>query len=176
MVYNPHPPYEILQNKLINFETMQRMRRFARYWDLVGNSGNFVETCPLLWSGRERGPFAAFMRFSDWLHGVVGRTDSIALTRLLELLFQFLTQEINIKPESVALSLWRDYQRGGRRDTPICLRNYLPEEAQIARSGPHAELPRRQARHVAAFGRGPAEKIEVLAHETGAHDSLADQQ
>jgi hypothetical protein len=41
------PPYEILQNKLIDFATMQRMRRFAKYWDIVGNSGNFVETTPL---------------------------------------------------------------------------------------------------------------------------------
>ena len=29
---------------------MQKLRRFARYWDLVGNSGNFVETTPLIWS------------------------------------------------------------------------------------------------------------------------------
>jgi hypothetical protein len=49
MLYNPHPPYEILSNKLINFATMQKLRRFARYWDLVGNSGNFVATAPLLW-------------------------------------------------------------------------------------------------------------------------------
>ena len=49
MIYNPHPPYEILQNKLIDFATMQRLRRFARYWDLVGNSGNFIETTPLIW-------------------------------------------------------------------------------------------------------------------------------
>ena len=50
MVYNPHPPYEILQNKLIDFATMQRLRRFARYWDMVGNSGNFVESTPLIWN------------------------------------------------------------------------------------------------------------------------------
>src|SRR5205823_12838444 len=43
-VYSPHPPYEILQTKLINFATMQRLRRFSRYWDLIANSGNFVET------------------------------------------------------------------------------------------------------------------------------------
>ena len=49
MVYNPHPPYEILQNKLIDFATMQKLRRFARYWDLVGNSGNFIESTPLIW-------------------------------------------------------------------------------------------------------------------------------
>jgi radical SAM superfamily enzyme YgiQ (UPF0313 family) len=50
MVYHPLPPYEILQTKLIDFATMQRLRRFAKYWDMVGNSGNFVETTPLIWS------------------------------------------------------------------------------------------------------------------------------
>ena len=64
MVYNPDPPYEILRNKLIDFATMQRLRRFARYWDLVGNSGNFVETTPLIW-GATASPFAAFLRWSD---------------------------------------------------------------------------------------------------------------
>ncbi len=49
MVYSAHPPYEILQNKLIDFATMQRLRRFARYWDMVGNSGNFLESTPLIW-------------------------------------------------------------------------------------------------------------------------------
>src|SRR3954465_9606706 len=49
MAYYPHPPYEILQNRLLDFTTMQKMRRFARYWDLVANSGNFVESCALLW-------------------------------------------------------------------------------------------------------------------------------
>jgi radical SAM superfamily enzyme YgiQ (UPF0313 family) len=39
MVYSPLPPYELLQNRLIDFATMQRLGRFARYWDLVGNSG-----------------------------------------------------------------------------------------------------------------------------------------
>ena len=50
MIYNPDPPYEILQNKLVDFATMQRLRRFARYWDMVGNSGNFVESTPLIWN------------------------------------------------------------------------------------------------------------------------------
>ncbi len=50
MIYSPQPPYEILQNKLLDFATMQRLRRFARYWDLVANSGNFIETTPLIWT------------------------------------------------------------------------------------------------------------------------------
>jgi len=56
MVYSPLPTYEILRNKLIDFPAMQRLRRFARYWDLIGNSGNFVETAPFIWAGRDDPP------------------------------------------------------------------------------------------------------------------------
>lgn len=65
MVYSPAPPYEILQNRVIDFPTMQRLRRFARYWELVGNSGNFRETLPLLWAGR---PSAGALRVAESLH------------------------------------------------------------------------------------------------------------
>jgi radical SAM superfamily enzyme YgiQ (UPF0313 family) len=150
MVYNPHPPYEILQNRLIDFRMMQKLRRFARYWDLIGNSGNFVESAPLLWSAAETSPFHTFMRWSEWLHARVGRTDSIALVRLLELLFEFLTVESRLDPKTVAAALWRDYQRGGRRDKPACLKEFLPATERAAcprREGP--PLPRRQARHLA---------------------------
>ena len=116
MVYNPHPPYEILQNKLVDFATMQKLRRFAKYWDLVGNSGNFVATTPLIWENSS--PFASLMRFSEWLHLRAGRTDSIALARLMEWLFEFLTTEIKSGAHPVAEALWTDYQRGGRHDRP----------------------------------------------------------
>ena len=124
MVYNPNPPYDLLQNKCIDFATMQKVRRFARYWDLVGNSGNFVETTPLLWANQPS-PFAAFMRWTDWLHARVGRTDSIALLRLMELLFEFLTAELKLQPREVAPTLWRDYQRSGRSDKPSFLKDFL---------------------------------------------------
>jgi radical SAM superfamily enzyme YgiQ (UPF0313 family) len=49
MVYAAHAPYEVLQTRLIDFATMQRLRRFARHWDLIANSGNFVESTPMIW-------------------------------------------------------------------------------------------------------------------------------
>jgi radical SAM superfamily enzyme YgiQ (UPF0313 family) len=182
MVYNSQPPYEILQNKLIDFATMQRLRRFARYWDLIGNSGNFIETTPMIWSvgrassraksprprERERvaesrvrdereklsdgapSPFHEFLQFSDWLHARTRRTDSIALARLMELLFEFLTAQLRVDARLVAETLWRDYQRGGRHDKPAFLKDYLPTEATVIplRKNDNA-LPKRQARHLA---------------------------
>jgi radical SAM superfamily enzyme YgiQ (UPF0313 family) len=169
MIYNPHPPYEILQNQLIDFATMQRLRRFARYWDLAGNSGNFVESTPLVWSvgqasrlspsnlkKNETGetpvlhsPFHAFLRFSEWLHARTGRTDGIALVRLMELLFEFLTGELQFDAKSVAEVMWRDYQRGGRHDKPGFLKNLLSiEEPLMSARKNKSALPKRQARHL----------------------------
>jgi len=147
MVYNAHPPYEILQNRLLDFATMQRIRRFARYWELVGNSGNFLETLPLIWSDGGS-PFRSFLRWSDWLYGEVGRTDSIALARLAELLFCFLIEQVGVPPASAAEVLWRDYQRGGRPDQPEFLRPHLGH-LPVAKRPPRAKsvAQKRQARH-----------------------------
>jgi len=148
MVYNSHPPYEILQNKLIDFATMQKLRRFARYWDLVGNSGNFIGSAPLLWS-RDASPFHAFMRWSEWLHARVGRTDSIALVRLMKLLFDFLTVELGLDPQKTAGVMWQDYQHGGRHDTPTFLRGLLPaDNPPISAHSNQSGLPKRQSRHL----------------------------
>jgi len=166
MVYSPHAPYEVLRTKLIDFASMQKLRRFARYWDLVGNSGNFVETTPLIWSvgeasclppdadGSETGrtpvphsPFAAFLRWSEWLHARTGRTDRIALVRLMELLFDYLTGELKVRATLVAETLWRDYQRGGRTDKPAFLREFLTvAEPSLPRR--RTTPLKRQARHL----------------------------
>ena len=147
MTYNAHPPYEILQNRLLDFATMQRIRRFARYWDLVGNSGNFIESTPLIWQDKPSA-FYAFLDWSEWLHAQTGRTDSIALTRLAELLFAYLTTEQGLGKRETAEIMWRDYQRGGRHDVPGFLREHLPVEMVSQPASRRTTLPKRQARHL----------------------------
>jgi hypothetical protein len=146
MVYGDDPPYEILQNRLIDFDTMQRLRRFARYWDLVGNSGRFVETTPLLWRA-SGSPFADFLRWSDWLHARVSRQHGIALDWLAELMFEFLIHEVALDAPLVAGAMWRDYQRTGRRDTPPFLRPHLAGEDTSRKPASGVAGLRRQARH-----------------------------
>ena len=89
MVYSDHPPYEILRTKLVDFGTMQRVRRFARFWDLVGNSGNFPRTLVALWDN-DASPFQEFLKFSDWIHATLGRTHAIPLHTLAEILRRYL--------------------------------------------------------------------------------------
>lgn len=149
MTYSPAAPYEILQTRLIDYATMQRLRRFARYWDLVANSGNFVETTPLLW---DRGlPFDLFLRFADWLYATGGKTNGIALKRLAELLFRYLVEEAGCDALRAAQVIWNDYRSGGRSDRPEFLRAYLTllEDGLPVATREASVLPR-QARHAAS--------------------------
>jgi hypothetical protein len=146
MTYSPNPPYEILSTKLIEFPTMQRMRRFARYWDLVANSGNFIETTPLIWRDGQS-PFGAFIDFTDWLFARAGRKHAISLANLTQYVFEFLTREKGGDVRETAESLWLDYQRGGRSDMPPCLKPHVERTARPSRTP--ALIPRRQARRLA---------------------------
>jgi len=82
------------------------------------------------------------------LHAHTGRTDGIALARLMELLFDFLTKELRRDVRIVSETLWRDYQRGGRHDKPAFLKPFLPDERIIPLRKNKSALPKRQARHL----------------------------
>src|SRR5439155_8027362 len=126
-----------------DFATMQRLRRFSRYWDLYSNSGNFSESLPLLWPNVS--PFESFLSYSDWLYAKLGRHHAIALHDLAEQLFTYLTVELRHVRTTVARAIWRDYQRCGRSDRPAFLVGVI--ELPMMRKT-RASLPPRQARHL----------------------------
>ncbi len=145
MVYSSHPPFEILSNRLIDFETIHRLRRFARYWDLVANSGNFAKSYPMMWADGASA-FTRFLQFSDWLFATENRSHGIPLGKLAEILFVFLTDQLQIDDQCVAVSIWTDYVLGGRKDKPSFLKRFeLAPPHEI--SDAVKLLPARQARH-----------------------------
>lgn len=146
MIYSPSPPFEILSNRLLNFDTLHRLRRFARYWDLIGNSGNFPATLRLMIDG-QTSAFGHLLRFSDWLYEREQRRHGISLIRLFERLFEFLTLEDQHVPQTVAETLWSDYTRGGRRDRPAFLKRF-ELDAPPPREATARMVPVRQERHM----------------------------
>ncbi len=155
MIYSPAPPYEILQNKLLDFATLQRLRRFSRYWDLVGNSGHFLLSTPNIWS-RSGKPFESFLEFSDWLFLQTKRTHGIALHILSELLFEFLTRIQKCPPTEAANLMWQDFLRCGRAEVPLFLRPFLPADAttRARQKQIHSPAPARQGRHLTPLASG----------------------
>jgi radical SAM superfamily enzyme YgiQ (UPF0313 family) len=111
MTFSPDAPYEIVANQDLSFNDMQRMSRFARYWDLVANSGRFANTLPLL---LKDAPFDNFMMFADWLYATTGKTHQFALDRLFEFVQKYLMQTedmANVEAENVRVAIGIDKER-----------------------------------------------------------------
>lgn len=145
MVYSPDPPYEILQNDLITFSRMQEMKRLARFWDLVHNSGNFRRTAALLWPDGD--VFHGFLDFSRWLYGQTRATWQIGLPRLAELLFRYLVEEQGRGKNEVADSLAADILVIKGRVLPLAIREHvtrMPGERHALGD----TLTKRQRRHL----------------------------
>jgi radical SAM superfamily enzyme YgiQ (UPF0313 family) len=144
MVYSPDPPYEILKNDLISFPQMQGMKRLARFWDLVYNSGNFHRTAQLLWEDGD--VFAGFSAFSRWLYLQTRATWQIGLPRLSELLFGYLVEEKGMKKNAVADSLAADILVIKGRVLPKTVQEHVTQAPEERRSL-EASLTKRQSRH-----------------------------
>jgi radical SAM superfamily enzyme YgiQ (UPF0313 family) len=146
MDYSPHTPYEILQTGLIPFDQMQRLQRFARYWNLTVNNGQFIGTAPLIWQ-EASSAFAAFMQWSDWLYAETDTTGNLHMVRLARLLMTYLTEEKGLQEKRIAESLWNDYRRGNRPDVPGFLKKFGFEQKDADETHSVPPLPR-QARHL----------------------------
>jgi radical SAM superfamily enzyme YgiQ (UPF0313 family) len=142
--YNPNPPYNILCSELIDFATLQRLSRFARYWDMIANSGRFHRSLALLLGDQ---PFERFLRLSDWLYATTQQTHQIALDRLFDLIYRALTEALGIGEEQARQVLALDYRENGSRGRPSFLEqgSGLETEEYKARPAPGKLL--RQRRH-----------------------------
>ena len=142
MHYNPEPPYNVLATAVISAGDMQRVERFARYWDLVANSGRFGRTLPLLMG--EGSAFAGFMAFADWLHAATGQTHNIALERLFDLVHLYLVEARARSRSQVEAALHQDYAQSGASGRLASMRKGI----RAGSSNQAAATPPRQRLHL----------------------------
>jgi hypothetical protein len=100
MVYSPLPPYDVLKTSHISYEEICDLKRFARFWDLIQNSGRFIQSSSLIWQSQDSA-FAGFMECSRWLFEKLNRQSEIALPRLARLLEEFLVTVRGFPSETV---------------------------------------------------------------------------
>lgn len=128
--YNPNPPYNILSTRDIDFATMQRVNRFARYWDVIANSGRFTKTLPLVLGDA---PFHRFLQVSDSLYQTSGSTWKIALKRLFDLLYPILTNELGMAAAEASDVLLKDYERAALKGKPDFSITHIPKEKKAGK-------------------------------------------
>jgi radical SAM superfamily enzyme YgiQ (UPF0313 family) len=158
MVFDPAPPYTVLQTGAVDAATLQRFVRLARYWELVANSGRFKRTLDLLLQTPapqagpqdapvEASPFDAFLSFSDWLWQTTGKTSGLSPEMLIDALFDYLSTRLGLPVASVQDSLLADYVASGARANPTALKGLLPRRESPA-SAAHRSLAARQEMHL----------------------------
>ena len=122
MIYSDKPPYDVLQTDAVTFKEIQKMKRFARFWDLTYNSGNFTHSIVLLWENDT--VFDAFFAFSEWIYLQTASTWKISLDRLAKLFFDYLISEKGIEEKRVAVLMISDFMKIKGRKLPVFLRGY----------------------------------------------------
>ncbi|MBU6272873.1 MAG: DUF4080 domain-containing protein [Betaproteobacteria bacterium] len=152
--FNPAPPYNILSTRDIGFADLQRISRFARYWDLIGNSGRFTRSLPLLLGDA---PFRRFLALSDWLFQQTDATHRISAERLAELVLGWLLEtdasadpaEREARGEAARRAASADYAASGARGRPAFMTRGLPGATPLDAGTVARATPPRQLRHLA---------------------------
>jgi radical SAM superfamily enzyme YgiQ (UPF0313 family) len=134
MVYSDVPPYDILKNAQLSFNDIQIMKRFARFWDLTYNSGNFKKSAPLLWKDSTK-VFKNFYDFSAWMYTQTDSTWKISLQRLGELLFSYLKDVKEFESEFIASVMLEDMMKLKGRAIPAYLKPFSKNFTTDAKSG-----------------------------------------
>ncbi|MDR3170511.1 MAG: DUF4080 domain-containing protein [Treponema sp.] len=87
MRYALDPPYEVLETAALSVQNLDRIKNFARFWELIVNRRAFADLGPGLFPEGEA-IFSRFMALSDWLLLRFGRNwgiDQKELRKALEL-------------------------------------------------------------------------------------------
>ena len=136
MRFAERAPYEVLETSTMSGHELARIARFARYWDLVGNSGRFPRTLPALLGDA---PFERFMALSDWLWARTGATHRLAHETVAEALLAWRVEVDGAPRDGAADALAADYAASGARGRP----EFMPRGVPGAMPAPST----RQARH-----------------------------
>lgn len=154
MLYDSTPPYSLRESSTVDASTVQRVSRFARYWDLIANSGRFPRTLPLLLAERLpdcedgaagaepnalRSPFHAFLGFSDWLWQRTKKTSGLSPEFLVDVLFDYLCSIYALPVSQLRAALLADYLASGARGSPLALREQLPKRDPPLQNRPRSE-------------------------------------
>lgn len=129
--FAPYPPYSVLATDCLDFATLQHLARFARYWEMIGNSGRFPRALELILAGQ---PFARFSSLTAQLWKKTGKTSEISLERLFDLIHDIACEALAIPQAAIHAALAADYAACGARGSPHFLRQDQPGRKAAARS------------------------------------------
>ncbi len=144
MIYSTTPPYDILQTNHLSYKDIQNMKRFARFWDIFYNSGNFKKSIQMLWSRNNdeiKPVFKSFYDFSIWIYRQTLSTYKISQDRQAELLYRYLCKFYS--DDIIKQTLVEDLAKDIKKNLPPFLRY---ENIEIKKEATKKATPSRQSK------------------------------
>ncbi len=146
MIYSNSAPFEVLQTSLMDFKSLQNLKRFSRFWDIFYNSGNFKNSIRELFVDFE--VFESFFLFSQWIFLKTESTWKISLDRQALLLFLYLVEERGKNEKEIAEKIAIDIKRVEGRKLPKFLRDKIDSDINFSSKKIEHKASKRQSRHL----------------------------
>ncbi len=144
LVFNPNPPFSIVSSDTVDYSAVQFINRYARYWDLIGNSGRFKACMPLLLADS---PFERFAIITRALFEMTGQTHKISLLRLYDLIYKIGEQILGLESDNLIAAIRSDHASSGLKSLPKCLQSSSKAAALPNLQKSKKSHNSRQARH-----------------------------
>lgn len=123
MLYSDVPPFQIISTSTMDYVTLQAMSRFAKFWDLYANSGDFKNFMQWMKSIDDSSYFYKFFEFSGYLSKSFRNTHSHSLMSLAEKAWLYMLSK-GVALEAASGFIEKDFCFGTkRRDLPPFIKN-----------------------------------------------------
>lgn len=117
--FNLQAPFNILSTSSLSYQQVRELERFARFWEIIGNSGRFNLSLPLL---IDNSPFEHFYQISRWIFQQTGLTHKFSLKKLFDFLY-LANKDLNLVPEQELFrALESDYRATALKGLPEFMR------------------------------------------------------
>lgn len=88
LIFRDDPPFDILQNIHLPFPTMQKLKRFARYYEIFANGGRFPKSLERLVQLNKGLAFEMFWEWTEELFEKLNRVHAISFTKQIDEVYQ----------------------------------------------------------------------------------------
>lgn len=156
MVYQEHSPFQVLSTKNVDFHSMQKMNRFAKFWDLYANSGQFKNFMSVLKErASQRADKSLFWQMYDLSEFMAQRhpqSYGISLLSQVESALMYMLEVLQIDFAQASEILINDYALNPKRDIPRFLRfppgTALTTTSLVSATTKENRMNKRQQRHL----------------------------
>jgi len=123
ILYNQHPPYEVLSTKWLSYYDILDLKVIEELVEIFNNSGRFTKSLEYLMKEHYRSPFVFFKELGRFYLDNAALDMPLKISEHYELLYQFVSQKTKVAPIFNELIKF-DFFKSIGSNMPSCIKRY----------------------------------------------------